>query len=226
MSKNSTTTRPLVLVTSFEPFGGSPVNPTIAIAKLLQAGSPLIGSRAYLALPVVGGIEPGSAWYAAAHMIEKLQPDVVVALGESAKADRIHIETRAVNVRDSRIADNAGLQLRNQVVIVGAPQSHSATLPTQDMLLACESVGVPTKLSTDAGTFLCNELLFRLLHYVHENAQSPENHNNFIAGFIHVPQLPEQASERGGPHMDSNIAVRAVHAMLEVVSASLLPKLG
>ena len=226
MTTHSTIARPLILVTSFEPFGGSPVNPTIAIANLLAATTPLIGSHRFLALPVIGGMKPDSAWHAAARMIDTLQPDAVVALGESAKADRIHIETRAVNVRDSRIADNAGLQLRNEVVIAGAPHTHSTTLPTQDMARACESVGVAVTLSSDAGTFLCNELFFRLLERASVASTSAAHHNNFIAGFIHVPQLPEQASQRGGPHMDTHVAARAVHAMLHAVSSNLLPKLA
>lgn len=202
------------------------MNPTIAIAKVLVASTPLIGSHRFLALPVIGGIDPNSAWYAAARMIDTLKPDAVVALGESAKADRIHIETRAVNVRDSRIPDNAGTQLRNEVVIAGAPQMHSTTLPTQDMVRACESVGVPVTLSSDAGTFLCNELFFRLLERASGASTSAAHHNNFIGGFIHVPQLPEQASQRGGPHMDMHVAARAIHAMLHAVSANCLPKLA
>jgi pyroglutamyl-peptidase len=226
VSASATISRPLILVTSFEPFGGSPMNPTIEISKLLASMNPQIGSRNYLALPVIGGIEPQSAWHAALQRIEQIQPDVVVALGESAKADCVHIEMRAVNVRDSRIADNAGLQLRNEVVIAGAPDTHSSTLPTRAMLHACLSCGVPAQLSTDAGTFLCNEIMFRLLEHVHSMKKSSLEFHNFTAGFIHVPQLPEQALVRGGPSMDSNTATRAVHAMLEAVAANLIPKVG
>lgn len=188
--------------------------------------NPQIGSRNYLPLPVIGGIDQQSAWYAALQRIEQIQPDVVVALGESAKADCVHIEMRAVNVRDSRIADNAGLQLRNDVVIAGAPDTHSSTLPTHAMLHACLSCGVPAQLSTDAGTFLCNEIMFRLLEHVQSMTKSSAHFHKFTAGFIHVPQLPEQARLRGGPSMDSNTATRAVHAMLEAVAVNLIPKVG
>ena len=70
MTTHSTIARPLILVTSFEPFGGSPVNPTIAIANLLAATTPLIGSHRFLALPVIGGMKPDSAWHAAVRMID------------------------------------------------------------------------------------------------------------------------------------------------------------
>ena len=94
------------------------------------------------------------------------------------------------------------------------------------MLHACLSCGVPAQLSTDAGTFLCNEIMFRLLEHIKSTKKSSLEFHNFTAGFIHVPQLPEQALVRGGPSMDSNTATRAVHAMLEAVAANLIPKVG
>ena len=113
--------RPLILVTSFEPFGGSPVNPTMAIAQELAAMPCATGSRAYAALPVVTGTGAGSTWATVEPIVEALQPDAVVALGESAKADRINLERVAVNLRDARIADNSGVQIIDLPVIVGAP---------------------------------------------------------------------------------------------------------
>ncbi len=202
------------------------MNPTIEIAKLLAHMNPEFGTRDYLALDVIGGTQRQSAWHAALERIEATRPDVVVALGESAKADCVHIETQAVNMRDSRIADNAGLQIQNEVVVAGAPALYLSTLPTQSMLHSCVSTGVPAKLSTDAGTFLCNEIMFRLLHHAHKKTTSSASHHNFIAGFIHVPQLPEQSRLRGGPCMDSHTGARAVHAILNCVAASCLPELG
>jgi pyrrolidone-carboxylate peptidase len=44
------------------------------------------------------------------------------------------------------------------------------------------------------------------------------------AGFIHVPQLPEQSYARGGPMMEARIAAAGVHAALESLAASLRPE--
>ena len=71
---------PLVLVTAFAPFGGSPVNPTVAIARALAAMPCRLGARAYTTLPVVTGTAPGSAWSAIEPLLESLRPDAVVAL--------------------------------------------------------------------------------------------------------------------------------------------------
>ena len=213
MSEARESRRPLILVTSFEPFGGSPVNPTMAIARELAPMTSGVGTRAYATLPVVTGTGAGSTWAAIAPLLDELQPDAVVALGESAKADRINFERVAVNLRDARIADNSGLQLVDMPVVDGAPAAHFATLPLREMLAACESAGVPATLSLSAGAFLCNELMYRLRH-----RDCPGT-----TGFIHVPQLPEQAAARGGPAMDAATSARGIHAALEVLAARLAP---
>ena len=135
----------------------------------------------------------------------------LVALGESAIADRLCFERIAVNLRDARIADNAGVQLIDATVIDDAPAAYFATLPLREMLAASETAGVPAQFSLSAGAFLCNELMFRLL-----DRDEPR-----VSGFIHVPQLPEQASHRGGPSMDAVRCTRGVHAAIEILAARL-----
>lgn len=207
--------RPLVLVTGFEPFGGSPVNPTMRIAELLR-DTPCPGATlAFAILPVVTGTADGSAWSTLLPLIERHRPAAVVSLGESAKAERINLERVALNLRDARIADNSGTQLRDLPVVEGAPDAYFATLPVRAMLDACASAGVEAELSLSAGTFLCNETMFRALH-LSATRRTPR-----LAGFIHVPQLPEQAATRGGPSMDAGAAARGVQAALAAVAAAL-----
>jgi pyroglutamyl-peptidase len=203
--------RPRILVTSFEPFGGSPVNPTIEIARILATLPCALGSRAFVTLPVVTGTHAGSAWDRLAPIVDDLVPDAVVSLGENAHADRIHFERVAINLRDARIADNAGVQLADAPVVQGAPDAYFARLPLREMHAACVGAGVPAAFSLSAGAFLCNELMFRLLDGGHPA----------FSGFIHVPQLPEQAAVRGGPAMDAAASARGIHAALEVLAARI-----
>ena len=203
--------RPRILITSFEPFGGSPVNPTIEIARILASTPCTLGSRAFVTLPVVTGTDSGSAWDRLAPYLDELAPDAVVSLGENAHTDRIHFERVAINLRDARIADNAGVQLADTPVVHGAPDAYFARLPLREMHAACASAGVPAAFSLSAGAFLCNELMFRLL-----DAGNPT-----LCGFIHVPQLPEQAAERGGPAMDAATSARGIQAALEVLAARI-----
>jgi pyroglutamyl-peptidase len=98
-----------ILVTAFEPFGGSDRNPTIEIAKSIGGSMPWIDTAV---LPVVTGVGVGSAW-AALQPILSEPWDAIVHLGESAKASMIMVERVAVNLRDSSVADNAGSVLRD-----------------------------------------------------------------------------------------------------------------
>ncbi len=70
------------------------------------------------------------------------------------------------------------------------------------------AIGVPSALSLSAGTFLCNETMYRTLDALHGAGRST------LAGFVHMPQLPEQAAVRGGPSMEVDAMVRAVGSML------------
>jgi pyroglutamyl-peptidase len=205
--------RPLILVTCFEPFGGSHVNPTMAIVKMLESMPCGRGARSYAVLPVVGGTDAGSAWATIAPLIESLAPDAVVALGESAKADAITFERVAVNLRDSRIADNAGVLVVDEPVIDGGADAFFTTLPVRELAQACLDAGVPPALSLSAGSFLCNEVMYRLL----------ADERVGRAGFIHVPQLPEQSYHRGGPMMEARVAAAGVHAALEALAAMIEP---
>ncbi len=214
-------TCPLILVTSFEPFGGSAVNPTMLISDQLQKTPCICGTRAFLTLPVVGGVEPASAWATLEPVLHALRPDAVIALGESAKCDSIQFERVAINLRDSRIADNAGAQVIDTAVIEGDVTARFTSLPVRPMLEACRGVDVAGQLSLSAGTFLCNELMYRLL--AHESMGASERtsaaNTRSISGFIHVPQLPEQARARGGPSMDLESATRGIHAALDACAA-------
>ena len=193
-----------ILVTAFEPFGGSDRNPTIEIAKSIGGSMPWIDTAV---LPVVTGVGVGSAWAALQPILHEPW-DAIVHLGESAKASMIMVERVAVNLRDSSVADNTGSMLRDVPVVDGGPAAHFATLPVRGFVEASIAVHVPAGLSLSAGTFLCNETMYRTLHALEGAGRST------VAGFVHVPQLPEQAAIRGGPSMDAECMARSIGAML------------
>jgi pyroglutamyl-peptidase len=196
-----------VLLTGFEPFGGSDVNPSALVASQLAQEQWPGMSVVFRLLPVVTGTESGSARSVLAGAIAEVRPEVVICFGESARAAHVTFERVAVNLRDGP-TDNAGVRCVDMAVDEGGPAAHFATLPVRRMANACESEGVPAVLSTSAGTFLCNEVLYALL----DGAANRRWDFVRAAGFIHVPQLPEQARVRGGPSMPLEHMVRGVRA--------------
>ena len=86
-----------------------------------------------------------------------------------------------------------------------APAAYFATLPVRDMVQAVKERGIPCALSYTAGTFVCNDLLYTLLHRYRDT--------DVKVGFVHIPYLPEQAGA-GVPSMELHTVVEALTAMI------------
>lgn len=201
-----------VLLTGFEPFAGSTLNPSAEAIELLRA-RPISGIHLMTRiLPVVGGVAANEVRSA----IDAASPDAVVLLGESGQATAITLERLAANLRDYRLADNAGSQVCDQPVVEGGPTAYFATLPVRVMQSAMHAVGVPAELSMSAGTFLCNEVMYAALHHIAERRLLT------LAGFVHLPQLPEQVvgGGRGRGSMDRETVARGLIAGFEALAAS------
>lgn len=166
-----------VLVSGFEPFGGAAVNPSMDLARALD-GTRLAGGVAVhgVVLPVAFG----SAAARLAEAVEALQPRLVLALGFAPRRCQISVERVALNLCDAPIPDNAGVQPLDGPVLPGAPAALFATLPVRAIAQALQDAGLPAELSLSAGSYVCNELMFRLLHGLGGTRS---------AGFLHVPDF-------------------------------------
>ena len=170
-----------LLITGFEPFGGETVNPSWEAVKLLPEVIDDVRLHK-LRLPVVYG----DAARAAIDAVEKLRPDAVLCIGQAGSRSAVTPEFVAINLRHARIADNAGNQPQDEPVVPGGPAAYFTTVPVRRMVEAVEKTGVPCACSYTAGTFVCNDLIYSLLHALRNTETA--------AGFIHMPFLPEQGS--------------------------------
>ena len=112
---------------------------------------------------------------------------------------------RAAARRSRRSADNAGEVRRDPPISPDGPAAYFATLPIHRIVDAIKAAGIPAAISNSAGTFVCNHLMYTALARVKPPA---------IAGFVHVPFLPEQAEKRGAPSMALDDMVRALEIAL------------
>ncbi|MFO0827551.1 MAG: pyroglutamyl-peptidase I [Phycisphaerales bacterium] len=200
-----------VLLTGFEPFDGSSVNPSAEVVAAL-ANEPLDGASVVpLVLPVVGGVATRRLLRA----IDAESPDAVIMLGESSRAAAITLERVAVNLRDYRIADNAGAVVRDQPVVRGGPAAYFSALPVRDLLEAVTAEGIACDLSLSAGSFLCNEVMYAALHDAATRAPRRPT------GFVHLPRLPRQVGRDGRqPSMPIEAQVHGVAVILETLAAT------
>jgi pyroglutamyl-peptidase len=96
-----------------------------------------------------------------------------------------------------------------------APLLLSASLPNEAILTALLARGVPAKLSTSAGDYLCNYLMYRVLNALRDCASAPR------AGFLHIP-ADEQTFDSNlvsAPVFPGEMHIEAVRAALETLEA-------
>ncbi len=172
-----------VLVTGFDPFGGSHVNPSWQAVHALHGrvvdGRRLVGAE----LPTVFGAAPRRL----AELMQEHQPELVVCTGQAAGRAALSLERVAINVDDARIADNAGARPIDTPVVAGGPDAYFTTLPIKAMLQALLEAGVNAEVSQTAGTFVCNHVFYALMHLLAQPAWQGTR-----GGLVHVPWLPEQ----------------------------------
>ena len=146
--------------------------------------------------------------------LDVAQPDAVVCLGQASRRTVISIERIAVNLLDFRIPDNAGNQVEDQPIMPDGPAAYFTTLPVRRIFENIKEHGIPAELSMSAGTYLCNQICYVLLHHLHsQNLEVP-------AGFIHLPALPEQAAQMKGPvaSMSLETMIQGIRIALQVIT--------
>ena len=115
------------------------------------------------------------------------RPDAILCVGQAGGRNAVTPEVIGINLREASIPDNEGQRIENEPVIPEGPAAYFATLPVREMAAAIRKAGITAALSYSAGAFVCNDVLYTLLHRFH--GTEPR------VGFIHVPYLPEQAKE-------------------------------
>ena len=193
-----------ILITAFEPFGNESINSTQELLPYLpqRIGEKEITS---IVLPVVFG-----------KCAEKLRDKIaegkynyIVCLGQNSFADRLNVERVAINIADARIPDNSGAQPVDVPIINGGASAYFSSLPIKRMVQASLDAGVPAQISNSAGTFVCNDLMYRALN-ITEGTDTK-------AGFIHVPQTPAQAAGNTNPSMSPETAAKGIFAMISAL---------
>ena len=167
-----------ILVTGFEAFDKSALNPSAEIIKALK-GDDLVTAI----LPVVFG----QASAQLRDLIDLHKPSAVLCLGQAEGRSVMTPERIAINLDDARIADNAGNQPLEQRVMADGPDGHFSTLPIEKMVASMKAAGIPASISLSAGTFVCNHIFYVLQDYL--------KNSSVKSGFMHVPLMDEQRRE-------------------------------
>lgn len=199
-----------VLVTGFDPFGGDKVNPAYEAVKKMPdeiAGAQIIK------------VEVPTVFAKSSQVVEKAieehQPEIVICVGQAGGRSAVSFERVAINLAEARIADNEGNQPFDTALEPDGPAAYFTSLPIKVMTKNVHEHGLPAYISYTAGTFVCNDIMYRLLHLIETKFPT------IRGGFIHVPFSPDQVIDRpvGTPSMSlDDIAASLTYAVEAAVT--------
>lgn len=153
-----------ILITAFTPFGGFTENMSAKVMELLP-------SRFHkLLLPT----SYERSFAELKKYLEEKKIDAVVLLGQAPR-ERLTVERVAINIADCTLADNDGVILEDEKLVKDGENAYFSTLPLKRMVSAAEC-----QISNTAGTYVCNSLMYKALHYLKDT--------KILCGFIHIPQ--------------------------------------
>lgn len=172
---------PRLLLCGFGSFPEAPLNPSAAVVASLarEAWAPAGAEVDFLTLPVQwkGSVET---------ILRQLQArpaDGVLVVGVAVEADAFRVEHTGRNCAARERPDHAGRVWEQPLIDGAGADVIAATAPCAAMLDAISGAGLPVIRSDDAGDYLCNFTLYRLLAADAAPA----------VGFLHVPQARECA---------------------------------
>ena len=205
--------RKLVIVTGFEPFGNFTVNPSWETARVLNRREIKSFKIKSFKIP----LEYREIKDKIESLIDKHEPSVLISLGQSPHPV-ISLEKVALNFADlteSNTPYNCGSRPFDELLEVSAPAAYFTNLPVRKILNRLRENKIPSEISYNAGTFGCNQIFFSTMNKIIKDKLK------IIAGFIHVPSLPAQAvaiqkSRKSTiPSMDLHTIIKALEIIIE-----------
>lgn len=166
-----------VLLTCFDPFGGSAENASGEVAA--RVASNWLDADVELVVRTMS-VEFDIGLVQLQRAVEELRPDAILSLGEDDMLDGCTVELVGWNAVESSFAGVAGSE---PVLIDDGPDHRACTFDAVDVRERMRAAGVPTELSNDAGTFMCNVFAYLLPMF------------GVPAGFVHVPAVRSTAPD-------------------------------
>ena len=192
-----------LLITGFEPFDGQTINPSWQSVLALEDK---IGDYSLTKLEIPTVFKGGAN--AVIEKAEEINPHAIICVGQAGGRNAITPEVIAINLMDANIADNAGYKPINESIFTNGENAYFSNLPIREMVEAINKEGIPAKLSYSAGAFVCNEVMYTLLHKFKDSSVK--------VGFIHVPFLPEQ-TDGTKPSLEKEQIIKALTVAIKTL---------
>ncbi len=192
-----------ILLTAFDPFGGEEANASLQCLEGIQRYD----------IELIKLVVPTSferSVEAVSNAIINHRPDGVILMGQASGRPVITVERVAINLDDASIMDNDDNKPVDKPIGENTPAAYFSTLPVKNIVKRMHSYGVPASLSYSAGTFVCNHLMYGVLHLLSGIAP------NTPAGFIHLPITPQQA-KGNTPSMSTETCIKGINGAIDEI---------
>ena len=139
-------------------------------------------------------------------------PDLCLGIGQARGYNRIAIERMAKNLKYFVSLDRIGNAPKGEPVISNAPAAYFNSLSDLDGIIPLlESLNIPSRISNDCGTHLCNQSFYHFLHWKNSYKKKAN------VGFVHIPAVPKQVIKywSESPFMPIEMSCQAIAAIVE-----------
>ena len=160
-----------ILITGFEPYGGSNRNISQEVLNLLPNNI-----HDTLLKKVILPVSFNHAPKILKDEFENLNPDSIIMLGQCKTGATIRLERYAHNLMDASQADNDGFTPNEVAISHNGPICVQTGIPVKSLVEQSVAKGYPTSQSTSAGLYVCNRIYYEALSFCSQSL------------FIHIPQ--------------------------------------
>jgi pyroglutamyl-peptidase len=200
-----------VLITGFGRFPGAPFNPSgplaLALAKRRRPAFADVRRVVHIFETSCAAVDRDLP-----KLIAKHKPDIVLMFGLAARTPFLRVETHARNTMSILFPDVSGFRPEDRAIARGKPDARGHA-PFARLLGAARASGTRSRLSRDAGRYLCN--------YVYWRALEASRSGTPLSQFIHIPPVARGPRLPRRKHRVSHAAlVRAGEAILLALLAA------
>lgn len=189
-----------ILITGFNPFNKETINPSLMLLPYYNKDNIIT-----LPLNVLYNLDARKVM----EVIKKEEPDLVLLLGQAGGRKKVTIESVALNIQNATICDN-GVNLRkHEVIIKNGPIAYQTSIDLVNLLNIVNDELFD--ISYHAGTFVCNDLYYQVLHFLNISKLKTK------CAFIHLPYLDTQVIDK--PNMPSMKLEKMKEILDKVINA-------
>jgi pyroglutamyl-peptidase len=174
------------LVSGFEPVPPH-LNASYELICSLETDPLAIPNFRETIIPVIMPLNTLTLQKAFIDAFEFHRPSSCLFIGQARGHNKIMLERIATNLKDFTEVDLGQQCPKGEQIHPDGPVAYWSTLPDQEnWVQLLNQQGIPAAMSNHAGNYLCNQLLYESLHYIHTR------HLAVPCGFMHIPLLPAQ----------------------------------